>query len=143
MGEAREVIDRMTECVVTKDLETLATLYAADAVAVTPEQGEIKGRDQVVQYLKTFTDAFPDFSWEPIAKHESGDTAVDEGWVVGTHTEPLTMPTGETVPATGKRVRLREVDIATVRGGQIVSHRFYYDQMDVLEQLGLLPQMAT
>ena len=139
MGEARETIDQMTRCMVAHDVDALATVYAADAVITTPDEGEIKGREQIVAYLGKFIEAFPDLEWEPLAEHESGDTSIDEGWVVGTNTGPLPGPTGETLPPTGKRVRIRSVDIATVSGGQIVRHNFYFDQMDVLGQLGLLP----
>ncbi len=111
-----------------------------DAVAITPDQGELTGREQVVQYLRQLTDAFPDATYEAVYAHESGDTAVDEGYVVGTNTEPLAMPTGESIPATGKRIRVRSCDVATVQNGLITSHRFYFDQMDFLGQLGLLPE---
>lgn len=40
-------------------------------------------------------------------------------------------------------MRFRECDAVTVEGGLITSHRFYYDQMDVLGQLGLLPEMRS
>jgi hypothetical protein len=32
------------------------------------------------------------------------------------------------------------VDIATVESGAVTSHRFYFDQMDFLGQLGLAPE---
>jgi hypothetical protein len=35
-------------------------LYAQDAVAETPDQGTITGRDQIVAYLGEFSAAFPD-----------------------------------------------------------------------------------
>ena len=138
MGEARNLIDRMTECMVTQDTDTLASLYAEDAVITTPDEGEIKGRDGTLGYLRRFSVALPDFEWEELASHECGDTAVDEGWVVGTNTGPIETPT-ETVPPTGRRVRVRGCDVATVRDGQIVRHHFYFDQMELLGQLGLLP----
>ena len=138
MGEARQTIDRMTQCMVTRDMEALAPIDAPDAVITTPDAGEIRGREQIVKYLSTFVTAFPDFQWEPAAEHEAGNTAIDEGYVVGTNTGPLELPNGETVPATGRSVRLRSVDIATVEGGSIVRHNFYFDQMEVLTQLGLL-----
>ncbi len=141
-GEARRVFDRMTEAVVNHDLEALAGVYAPDAVATSPE-GEIRGRDAIVAYLKQYLDAFPDLTWEPLYKVDSGNIAVDEGFIVGTHTQPLTMPDGETVPPTGRKVRFRECDAVTVENGLITSHRFYYDQMDVLGQLGLLPETAS
>ena len=141
-GEARRVFDRMTAAVLNHDVEALAGVYAADAVASSPE-GEIRGRDQIVAYLKQFLDAFPDLTWEALHNHESGNTAVDEGFIVGTHTEPLTMLNGETISPTGRKVRFRECDAVTVENGLITSHRFYYDQMEVLGQLGLLPGTAS
>lgn len=139
MGEARKTIDRMTACMVAHDKDGLGATYAPNAVITTPDEGEIKGRENIVKYLGTFMDAFSDLQWESLAAHESGDTGIDEGWVVGTNDGPLLAPTGETISATGKRVRVRSVDVATVSSGQIVRHNFYFDQMEVLGQLGLLP----
>ena len=140
MGAARETIDRMTAAMVNHDVAALAAAYAEDAVAVTPDEGELKGRDQIVRYLGGFLSAIPDFTWEPLAEHESGDTSIDEGWVVGTNTGPLPLPDGSIMPATGRAVRVRSCDIATVAGGVIVRHHFYYDQMELLTQLGLAPK---
>ena len=137
MGEAREVLDRLTEAVMRGQVDELPNLYADDATLVTPDAGEIRGREAIAEYFATFSRAFPDASWEALSQLEVGDTAMDEGWFIGTHTAPLATPTGETIPATGKRVRLRECDVATVENGRITSHRFYFDQMEFLEQLGL------
>ncbi|MEX2551376.1 MAG: nuclear transport factor 2 family protein [Actinomycetota bacterium] len=139
MGEAREVMDRVTKAVVGKDLETLSTLYAPQAVAVDPNVGEIQGPENIVEYFKGFHEAFPDLKWEPSREFESGNTAIDEGYVVGTNTGPIPLPSGETIPPTGKSLRLRECDILTVENGVATSHRFYYDQMEFLDQLGLTP----
>ena len=117
MGEARRVMDAMTDATLQSDLEAAADLYAPDAVIVTPDQGELRGREQIVEYLKEINDAFPDNSYESAYKHESGDTAIDEGYFVGTNTAPLSLPTGESAPATGKAVRVRVCDIATVQDG--------------------------
>lgn len=140
MGEARKAIDRMTEAMVTHDRAALAAAYAEDAVAVTPDEGEIKGRDQIADYLGRMLDALPDFRWDSLAEHESGDTSIDEGWVVATNTGDLVLGNGQTIPATGKAVRLRGCDIATVANGLIVRHHFYFDQVELLTQLGLAPE---
>ncbi len=141
MGEAREVMDRMTEAMMSQDFEALGEIYASDAVAITPDQGEVRGREQIVRYLKQFIDAFPDLQYESLHAHESGNTAIDEGFVVGTNTQPLPMPNGDSLPPTGKQIRVRSVDVATVDNGAVISHRLYFDQMEFLGQLGLLPDM--
>jgi ketosteroid isomerase-like protein len=79
MGEAREVMDRLTEAVFSKDLEALKELYAPDAVAETPEEGTLRGRDQIVAWVGTLMTAFPDASYELTRGHESGADAIDEG----------------------------------------------------------------
>ena len=140
MGEARELMNRITKGVMDGDREALEAVYAPDAVIETPDAGSLKGHDAIIGYLLQFAQAFPDASWESRHEHEAGDSAVDEGYFVGTHTGPLAAPTGETIDATGKRVRLRACDVATVSGGRVTSHRFYFDQMEFLGQLGLVPE---
>jgi ketosteroid isomerase-like protein len=140
VGEAREVMDRVTEALFNKDKAAATKCYAADAVAVAPDAGEVRGVENVVAWSWDLFDAFPDAKYESVNEYESGDTAIDEGYFVGTHTGPLKNPNGESIPATGKSVRVPACDLATVRNGVITRHRFYYDQMDFLGQLGLLEE---
>jgi steroid delta-isomerase-like uncharacterized protein len=140
MGEARDVMDQVTDALNAGNIQQARRLYADDATAVTPDQGELNGADAIIGYLREFVESFPDLSYEPLYTHEAGNTAIDEGYVVGTNTAPLPMPTGETLPATGKQIRVRGCDIATVENGRITSHRFYFDQMEFLGQLGLAPE---
>ncbi|NUT25615.1 MAG: SnoaL-like domain-containing protein [Streptomyces sp.] len=140
MGQAREVMDRLTDAVTTHpDLKALGELYADDAVAVTPDGGEIHGRDGIVEYWRQMTDAIPDGEYQSVHAYEVGDTAIDEGFFTGHNTGPIQLPSGETIPATQKEVKVRGVDFATVRDGKIVEYRLYFDEMEFLEQLGLLP----
>jgi ketosteroid isomerase-like protein len=139
MGEARQVMDAATEAAFNKGL---AALYAADAVLVTPDQGELRGGEQIARYFRQFIDAFPD-GYELLHAHESGDSAIDEGYFTGTNTAPLPLPSGESMPATGKRVRVRGCDVATVQNGVITSHRLYFNQMEFLGQLGLAPETPS
>jgi ketosteroid isomerase-like protein len=144
MGEAREVMDRLTAAAFeSKDFKAATECYADGAVAVTPDQGEITGREAIADYLRELADPFPDLRYEYEAKHESGNVAIDEWYTTGTNSAPLPMPTGETIPATRKQIRIRGCDVATVEGGLITSHRIYFDQMEFLGQLGLLPEMPS
>lgn len=143
MGQARDVLDQMTKNMVSGDIEGVAGLYAENATATTPDQGVLRGRDQIVAYLKQMIDAFSELDYQPLYAHEAGNTAIDEGFLVGTHSRPLEMPDGGSVPPTGKRIRVRSSDAATVEDGQITNHRFYFDQMEFLGQLGLLPDMPA
>ncbi|MDH6440924.1 ketosteroid isomerase-like protein [Streptomyces sp. SAI-144] len=144
MGEAREVMDRLTDALTTHpDLKVIAELYAEDAVAQTPDEGEVRGRDNIVEYWRQMTEAVPEATFETLHAYEAGDTAIDEGFFSGRNTGPIQLPTGETLPATQKEVRIRGVDIATVKDGRIVDYRLYFDEMEFLGQLGLLPDDET
>ena len=142
MGQAREVMDRLTEAVTTHaGPQRIAELYAQDAVAFTPDAGEIHGRDSIVEYWQQMTEMIPDGSYEPLHSYEIGNTAIDEGFFTGRNTGPIQLPTGETMPPTQKEVRIRGVDFATVdEDGRIVDYRLYFDELEFLGQLGLLPE---
>lgn len=138
MGQARAVMDQLTEAMVEKrSLDSVLACYADDAVVVTPDAGEVRGREHIADYWRQFIDGFPDSHFEYVHRYEAGDAAIDEGYYIGTNTSPFTMPTGETVPATGRQVRIRSCDIATVDQGRITEHHMYFDQAELLGQLGL------
>ncbi len=136
MGQARETMDRITRAILDGDRDALRQQYADDAIGETPDGGRLDGGDAIVEYMMSFRQAFPDLSWEAKATFENADSAIDEGWLVGTHTGTLRSPEGDLSP-TGKRLRLRECDVITVRNGRAVSHRYYYDRLDFASQLGL------
>ena len=142
MGTAREVADSITEAVVAGDFETLKGFYAPGAVLVDPLAGEVPG-DGIVEVYRGFLEAFSELGYEQIGQHESGNVAIDEGFILGVNTKPLPLPSGETIPPTGRSIRLRSCDVVTVEDGKAVSHHFYYDQMELLAQLGLAPEGAS
>ncbi|GAB2876086.1 hypothetical protein GCM10027074_50050 [Streptomyces deserti] len=144
MGQAREVMDRLTEAVTSQpDLKAVAELFAEDAVAVTPDGGEIHGRDHIVEWWRQTAEAIPEATFQPLHQFEVGDTAIDEGFFTGRNTGPLQFPSGETLPPTQKEIKVRGADFATVVDGRIVSYRLYFDQMDFLGQLGVLPDVPS
>ena len=142
MAEAREVMDRRAAALATKDLKAVADCYAEDARALTPDEGELTGRDEILRYLQVAADAFPDIRYESVRKHESGNVAIDEGFYIGTNSAPLPVPSGQTVPA-GKQLRLRVCEVAIVEDSQLTRLDSYFDQVEFLGQLGLLPDLPA
>lgn len=136
MGQARELMDRATAAVIAGQLEALRDIYAADMVATTPDEGTLNGLDAFLEWNRTFVASFSDRAYEPEREFETEDCAIDQGYFVATHTKDLPLPDGQSLPASGKQVRVRAVDLATVRDGKIVKHDFYFDQLDMLTQLG-------
>ena len=140
MGQARELMDRVTQAVLDGDLDTLREIYAPDVVVSTPDAGILHGRDAFLEWNRAFIDAFSDRAYRSERALETQECAIDQGDFVGTHTRPMQLPDGQSLPPTGKQVTVRSMDIATVANGKIVRHDFYFDQLDMLTQLGLLEQ---
>lgn len=138
MGVPRELMNRGTQAVLSGNLEALREIYAEDVVVTTPDAGTLTGIDAVIAWNTSFVGAFSDREYHPMKEIETEDCAIDQGEFVGTHTSPLQTPDGQSIPPTGRQIRMRAADIATVREGRIVRHDFYFDQLDMLAQLGLM-----
>jgi ketosteroid isomerase-like protein len=143
MGQPRELMDKVTEAILGGNVEALRDLYAPDAVGTTPDAGTLHGVDAIIDYQRGAVEAFSDMAYDSEAAYETEDCAIDQGEMVGRHTGPLQLPDGTSIPATGKQLRVRSVDIAKVEGGRIVRHDFYFDQLEMLSQLGLMEAPAA
>ena len=111
--------------------------WAVDAELVAP-QGQISGRDDVLGFLGVFHEAFPDLRLELRQLLTDGPAAAAEGTLVGTHTGVLHTPNGDVAP-TGRAVELRWAAVYVTDGDTLKSEHLFFDQMDFLGQLGLLP----
>jgi len=141
MATPRQITDRLTEALLGGDIEAVASGYAVDAVLVAPE-GTFRGREQVEEYWRAFRDAFSDWSLTIARKFDSEDAAMDEWTFSATHTGELDIPGVGTAAPTGRRVTIRGADVGIVAGDLVAEHRMYYDQVEFLEQLGLMPAAA-
>ncbi|WP_067182984.1 nuclear transport factor 2 family protein [Microtetraspora niveoalba] len=138
MTEARELLNRHTAAFNDHDIEALLRVVSPGAVWISPE-GPAEGHEEIASHIGQFFTAFPDVRavvWETI---DHGDLAAEELMMVGTHGGTYLMPGGRAVPGTGRPIQLRCCSMCTVEDGLIVSLRFYFDQLELLAQLGLLP----
>jgi ketosteroid isomerase-like protein len=129
--------------------EFFRTLDAGDldryAEAITPDcdflapGGRGRGPDAAVEWLRPFYAACPDLRHEILEIAGEGDIVAVELRVRGTHTAPLAGPAGE-IPPTGRAFDMQAVDIWRMDGDRIASYHIYFDQMELLGQLGLLPE---
>jgi steroid delta-isomerase-like uncharacterized protein len=141
MGEAKAVIERLLELWNAHDREGTAALYADGAELEGPGGVRLSGRDGWRQFYDMWTDAFPDNQVRGMVIRGGGDLATQEGRFTGTHTGTLRTPTGD-IPATGRRVDVRYTGVHAVAGDRITSMHLYFDQAEMLTQLGLMPAPA-
>jgi steroid delta-isomerase-like uncharacterized protein len=132
------VVERFYEAFNRGDFDAATEVFAPDLETTDPALGTVHSVEPWRAYGEAFKRALPDARFNLRSALESGETVAVEGTFTGTFTAPLTSPQGE-VPPTGRTIDVPYADFFTVRGGRIVAHRVYYDQVQLGTQLGLMP----
>ena len=142
MDANRELLDRYVELYNAGDLDACIDLYAGDAVQ-RMHDGIFEGTDAIRERLARDLDAFADATYVVDSFVDAGNTFADEWTFTGTNTGPFRLPDGSEVPATGKRVEIKGMELVELRDGKIVVDNLYYDFMAAVVQLRLVPEGAT
>jgi steroid delta-isomerase-like uncharacterized protein len=143
MSEAKRVLEQAIELWNAGDREGWAALYDENVEWQAPGGARISGVDDLkVKYFDALLEAAPDRTSVVDTLFAEGDLAAEEGRYTGTHTGTWRSPDGVEIPATGKTLDFRFSAVFRVENGTITSIRLYYDQLEVLTQLGLMPAPA-
>jgi len=142
VADSRQVVADFMEAFNAHDEERMRDLNAADTVFEGPGDVHIEGREGATQYAMGWLNAFPDGRITVHNELQAGEWVVQEFIFEGTHQGTLSTPAGE-IPATGRRLTGRAVQILRVTDGAVADTRLYFDQVQVLTQLGLMPEPAT
>jgi ketosteroid isomerase-like protein len=111
-------------------------LFSPDVETIDPGAGTLHGLQAFKGYEAAFQRAFPDGQLVLRSAIEAGNRVAVEGAYTGTHTGPLTGPLGELRP-TNRALNLDFSDLFETDGYRITRHRMYYDQVQLMRQLGL------
>lgn len=96
---------------------------------------KLKGVDDVLTAWKGWATAIPDSRATFHSETVSGNTAVLEITWNGTHSGPLNTGKRE-IPATGKKIELRAIQVVDVANDRVKSVRQYFDMGTLLQQIG-------
>jgi steroid delta-isomerase-like uncharacterized protein len=120
------------------DTEALGALLSDDVVFTDPN-GVHSGKEAVLANEQEFFDAFPDCVWPMESVHlfigEDPETIALTWSLRGTQTGAMSG-----LPATGKKLELSGVNIGKVHDGLLTEATFYFDNYDLMAQLGLVPK---
>jgi predicted ester cyclase len=142
MASAQEIGARFVEAFNAHDEARIRELNAANTKFEAPGDVKIEGGEAATQYAMAWIRGFPDARITVHNEFSSGDWVAQEITFEGTHEDTLSGPGGD-IPATHKRLIGRAVQIFNVEGDGITDTRLYYDQVQVMMQLGLMPEPAT
>ena len=141
METNKELLDRYVELYNAGDLDACMELYADDAVQ-RMHDGVFVGVADIRERLARDLVAFPDARYVVDSFFAEGDRFADEWTFTGTNTGPFRLPDGSDIPATGRRVEIKGMEMVEVRDGKIVVDNLYYDFMASVVQLGLVTKPA-
>jgi hypothetical protein len=135
MSSSWEIRRRLSEAINAHDLHQVLGFYSPDAVLVTPA-GMAEGHEQIGWFYEQFFKAFPDYRQTAWLELPFDDPIVTEWTFTGTHQGPLLLPNGRELEGTGRRITVRASCMAYVAGDLVITHRDYYDQLELYSQLG-------
>jgi steroid delta-isomerase-like uncharacterized protein len=136
MSEENKALARRSwEIISQRNPDALEEVYTADSVLHEPDQ-DLQGVEEAKQYLSMYLSAFPDMSVTVEDVIAEGDKAVTRWTLRGAHQGEVE----EFGPPTGKQVELEGITIHRIEDGKIVEEWERYDNLSVLQQLGLVPE---
>ncbi len=138
MSSPLQVANENVDALNAHDEERLRATYAEGATVQAPGV-RLTGPDEATQYVMSWLRAFPDARQTIVNELVAGDWVVHEFTFTGTHTGTLTSPDGD-IPPTNRSVTGHGVQIQRIERGRIVDERVYFDQVEMLSQLGLMPE---
>ena len=135
--EKEELALAVIEALNTRDLSQWSQKLADDYTAEYPGV-PVLNKAQSIGYNQRFLIAFPDTHFEVHSVVAQGDQVFIHWTVSGTQTERLATVTGRTIPPTRRRATVSGVLLNEVRNGKIVHEHWYWDQLSLLDQLGIM-----
>jgi len=142
MADPTEVAGQWLRAFNAHDEQAIRALTAPDATMTAPPDVTLKGESAVTGYAMAWVNAFPDATITVHHETAAGDTVVQEFTFEGTHRATLSGPGGD-LAATQKRLVGRGAQVVVVGDGTVSEFRLYFDQVQVLTQLGVMPAGAT
>jgi steroid delta-isomerase-like uncharacterized protein len=137
--DSKELFQRSTDAWNAHDLEGFSATYTEDCELTAPGFSG-KGHQGLREFWSSYMEAFPDNQVRVLLVIAQGNNLVEESVFEGTNSGPLHNPDGTKSPATGQRVSTPFAGVYTVEGERIASTRLYFDQVDMLTQLGAMPR---
>lgn len=137
-AERAATLVRSLEASIVGDSSVIPDLYTDDVTGWAPALTVTSAAELAVEF-EDRDGAFSDIELDVSPLDVAGDRACAE-WIVNlTHSGPLALDDDVVIDPTGLRIALHGITVAEFDGDKISSFRQYWDEMELLEQLDLLP----
>lgn len=135
--ELQAFIDRYNAAWNAHDVEAIVSMHTEDSVFENHVSDDVNvGRDEIGRAISGIFSVFPDLTFETRRAYIREDLVVQEWTARGTHEGTMTR-SGIEVPATGRKVEYKGMDVIPIRDGLVARKDVYSDSVTLLRQLGL------
>jgi steroid delta-isomerase-like uncharacterized protein len=136
MSEENKALARSSweQIVNEQNPEAIDEFYAPDFVWHEPDE-DIQGSEQAKQFVSMYFAAFPDINVTVEDVIGEGDRAVTRWTIRGTHQGELMG-----ITPTNKQIQLEGITIHRIEEGKIVEEWERYDNLGMMQQLGVMEQ---
>jgi predicted ester cyclase len=141
MTDVKDSAARFIKAFNAHDEDAMRTLTHPNATFLAPGDVHLRGVE-ATGYAVKWLKACPDGKLTVKNELISGEWIVEELIFEGTHENAMDTPVGM-LPATGKRLAVKAVMITRYESELALETRLYFDQVDVLTQLGAMPTLAA
>jgi predicted ester cyclase len=139
MDDIKSLVTRVYDTWNVHDRDGWLACFTEDAHFNGPGGAAGQGLDAGRMFWSLWQDAFPDCKCAINVAVAEGNEAVQESVFMGTHTDTLHSPNDQDIPATGRSVAIPYTLGLTYRDGKWSSFRIVFDQVELMTQLGLMP----
>lgn len=122
-----------------KDKEAYLANFTERSEITGPGGLVLRGLEGVEMLWEIWQSALPDNQGTISNVFAAGERACGEVTFEGTHTGTLRVADGSQIPATGRHVRVPLAQVHTICDDKFVTSHLYFDQFDLLTQVGLMP----
>ena len=136
---AKQIISKRINNTNARDFNSWESLHTKNACRTAPAfKGEICGVQNMSHALKELIVSFPDYNLELLEVYRSKKNMFAKIRSTGTFLNPMDIGGGVIIQPTGKSFSQEWVaNINLIQSGKIERFEEYYDQQDLLIQLGL------
>lgn len=133
----KELVRKAVEEIWNKgNFDKLKEMVSEDFVIRFPRPGEeLRGPENVKQFYTALRKAFPDIRFTIEDLLAEGNKVVTHWSATGTHKGEF-----KGLPATGKRVTFKAIDIDKITDGKFVECWTNVDELGLMQQLGAIPE---
>jgi ketosteroid isomerase-like protein len=142
MEDVKQLVEKAYDSWNSKDRQGWLAFCDEDTVFKGPGGVGGRGPDGGQMFWSLWQDAFPDNRAEITVGVVEGNEAMQESVFSGTHTGVLHAPGGD-IPGTGKQVSIPYALAVSFQDGKWTSFRIYFDLLELLTQLGVMPEAAA